>query len=167
MVGVYFPFKAYEKETLQLQKEMAVNTVRFFSFELKLELDFANLRESFFQAVSNSSWANEGYLVAGKIADSAELKDELRRLSNAFGIGVIRLSCQQVSAGEILFPAATRPQLDWTTVNRLTKENPHMRLLVEHVTGSVKSGHVVGENDYDEVYSSGKLAEHVSKKNLG
>lgn len=166
IVGVYFPFEAYEKETLQLQKEMAVNTVKFFSFELKLELDFVNLRESFFQAVSNSSWANEGYLVAGKIADSAELKDELRRLSNAFGIGVIRLNCQNMAGSEILFPAATRPQLDWTTVNRLTKENPNMRLLVEHVTGSVKSGHVVAENKYDAVFGSAALAKHALEKHL-
>ena len=166
IVGVYFPFEAYEKETLQLQKEMAVNTVKFFSFELKLELDFVNLRESFFQAVSNSSWANEGYLVAGRIADSADLKDELRRLSNAFGIGVIRLNCQHVPSSEILFPAATRPQLDWATVNRLTKENPNMRLLVEHVTGSVKSGHVVAENKYDAVFSSAMLEKHVLEKHL-
>ena len=166
IVGVYFPFEAYEKETLQLQKEMAVNTVKFFSFELKLELDFVNLRESFFQAVSNSSWANEGYLVAGRIADSADLKDELRRLSNAFGIGVIRLNCQHVPSSEILFPAATRPQLDWATVNRLTKENPNMRLLVEHVTGSVKSGHVVAENKYDAVFSSAMLAKHILEKHL-
>jgi hypothetical protein len=33
---------------------------------MKKELNFSNLRESYFQAVSNSSWANEGYLVTAE-----------------------------------------------------------------------------------------------------
>ena len=164
IIGVYFPFRAYEKETLHLQKELAVNAVKFFSFELKLKLDFSNLRESFFQAVSNSSWANEGYLVAGQIADGADLKDELRRLSNAFGIGVIRLNCQNVQSSEILFPAINRPQLDWATVNRLTKENRKMKVLLENVTSSVKISREVG--DYDEVMSNEQLQKHVKDKYL-
>lgn len=166
MVGVYFPFGKYGKETLLLQKELAVNSVKFFSFELKLKLDFSNLRECFFQAVSNSSWANEGYLVAWKIADDAKLKDELRRLSNAFGIGVIRLDCTNSLNSEILFPATSRSQLDWSTVDRLADENNKMRDLLEHVTGSVKSGHVVGEKEYDEVYSAEKMKQHVQAKHL-
>jgi hypothetical protein len=31
---------------------------------MKKNLNFTNLREYYFQAVSNSSWANEGYIVA-------------------------------------------------------------------------------------------------------
>ena len=166
MVGVYFPFGKYGKETLSLQKELAVNSVKFFSFELKLKLDFSNLRECFFQAVSNSSWANEGYLVAWQIADDAKLKDELRRLSNAFGIGVIRLNCSSVRSSEILFPAASRTYLDWSTVDRLAAENSKMRKLLDHVTGSVKSGHVVGENEYDEVFSLDKMKRHALDKLL-
>ena len=166
MVGVYFPFGKYGKETLSLQKELAVNSVRFFAFELKLKLDFSNLRECFFQAVSNSSWANEGYLVAWKIADDAKLKDELRRLSNAFGIGVIRLSCLNPRNSEILFPATSREHLDWSTVDRLANENDKMSKLLEHVTGSVKSGHVVGETEYDEVLGSEKMKQHVAAKHL-
>nr|WP_288977411.1 hypothetical protein [uncultured Blautia sp.] len=44
--------------------------------------------------MSNSSWAHEGYLVALKISEEPELMDELRRLNNAFGIGVIRLDAE-------------------------------------------------------------------------
>lgn len=43
-----------------------------------------------FQAVSNSSWANEGYLVVLQEIDS-EVLSELRRLNQSFGIGVIKL----------------------------------------------------------------------------
>ena len=38
--------------------------LKIYSFEMKKYLSIANLREYYFQAVSNSSWANEGYLVA-------------------------------------------------------------------------------------------------------
>jgi hypothetical protein len=63
-----------------------------FSFELKKSLSFGNLREAFFQAVSNSSWANEGYLVAAEISQDEDFLSELRRLSSSFGIGVVQLA---------------------------------------------------------------------------
>ncbi|WP_346350276.1 hypothetical protein [Spiroplasma endosymbiont of Calodromius spilotus] len=71
IVGVHFPFNDFSKKTLKLQKEyLGALKTKFYSFELKKELSFANLRESYFQAVSNSSWANEGYLVTLKISES-------------------------------------------------------------------------------------------------
>ena len=50
-------------------KQGAGQSVRLWSFEVKKELNVSNARKSFFQAVSNSSWANEGYLVATSISD--------------------------------------------------------------------------------------------------
>nr|WP_217650446.1 hypothetical protein [Spirulina major] len=41
-------------------KQGAGQTVRLWSFEVKKELNLSNVRMSFFQAVSNSSWANRG-----------------------------------------------------------------------------------------------------------
>jgi uncharacterized protein len=56
IVGVHFPFNDFSKKTLKLQKEyLGSLKTKFYSFELKKELSFANLRESYFQAVSNSS----------------------------------------------------------------------------------------------------------------
>lgn len=40
---------------------------RLWSFEVKKQLNRSNVRECFFQAVSNSSWAHFGYLVATEI----------------------------------------------------------------------------------------------------
>nr|WP_240431962.1 hypothetical protein [Vibrio cholerae] len=40
------------------------SSVRLWSFEVKKHLTKGNVRKYFFQAVSNSSWANFGYLVA-------------------------------------------------------------------------------------------------------
>ena len=46
-------------------------------------------REAFFQAVSNSAWANFGYLVTKDISDKT--MPELQILASLPGIGVIRL----------------------------------------------------------------------------
>jgi len=64
MVGFYLPLNDWGKEAIDLAKRSGANVLTLYSFELKRELNFTNLREAFFQAVSNSSWANEGYLVA-------------------------------------------------------------------------------------------------------
>ena len=87
LVGVHFPLE-YRKEVLDIQKELSANSVRIFSFEMKRYLGLSNLRESYFQAISNSSWANEGYLVALDFAEEGEFQEELRRLNSAFGIGI-------------------------------------------------------------------------------
>ena len=88
LVGVHYPFEDYRSEVLELQQQVSANSVRFYSFEMKQRLCLSNLRESYFQAVSNSSWANEGYLVALTIDTNDELQEELRRLNSAFGIGI-------------------------------------------------------------------------------
>lgn len=46
--------------------------VRLWSFEVKKQLTKSNVRQYFFQAVSNSSWANYGYLVATGIKSVSE-----------------------------------------------------------------------------------------------
>ncbi|RMF05111.1 HrgA protein, partial [Candidatus Woesearchaeota archaeon] len=75
IVGVYFPFSDFNEATLRLQESLSINSVKLFSFELKIKLDLSNLRESYFQAVSNSSWANEGYLVALNISEDPDFLD--------------------------------------------------------------------------------------------
>ena len=94
---------------------------KLWSFEVKLLLNRSNVRECFFQAVSNSSWADVGYLVAEQINDEA-LK-ELRMLSAAHGIGVIRLDKEDPAESEVLLPARERAGIDWDSVNRLATEN--------------------------------------------
>ena len=94
---------------------------KLWSFEVKLLLNRSNVRECFFQAVSNSSWADVGYLVAGQINDEA-LK-ELRMLSAAHGIGVIRLDKENPAESEVLLPARERASIDWDSVNRLVTQN--------------------------------------------
>lgn len=95
---------------------------KLWSFEVKRLINSSNVRESFFQAVSNSSWANYGYLVSAEIEGSNTLK-ELRVLSAAHGIGLIQLQIDNPAESQILIPSEELPEIDWDTANRLAQEN--------------------------------------------
>ncbi len=120
IVGVYFPYNKYKGETLKFLHHTGQEKHKLFSFELKKELSFSNLKESYFQAVSNSTWANEGYLVVKNIKE--DVLDELRRLNQSFGIGVIKLE-SEISNSKILLPAKER-EIDIPTLNMLIEQSP-------------------------------------------
>lgn len=120
MVGCCFPFEDWKSEVYDLSNSIGDISIKLISFELKRELGFGNLRESFFQTVSNSSWANESYLVASEISHDQDFRDELSRLSTSFGVGVIQLSLEDPHSSEVIFPAKFRETLDWETINKLT-----------------------------------------------
>ena len=149
IVGVYFPFEDYNKETQSLQKTFKVNPFKLFSFEMKIKLTLSTLRECYFQAVSNSSWANEGYLVALEIDEDEDLMDELRRLKNSFGIGVIKLNREEVEASEILLPGREKEFLDWDTIDRLTDENRYFKKFINSIMEDIKLRKV--KSKYDEI----------------
>ena len=152
MVGFYFPIGDWKKEVLDLGQRSGANVLTLYSFELKRELNFSNLREAFFQAVSNSSWANEGYLVAANVSRDDEFRAELGRLSSSFGIGVVTLETDDPDASRILFPARHKNEIDWDTVNKLAEINPEFSKFLADV-GAVLQTSRVYENEFDKVYS--------------
>ena len=119
--------------------------VRLWSFEVKKELNGSNIRSSFFQAVSNSSWAHEGYLVATSISTS-EVEEELRMLSALHGIGVILLNTGNPTESEILLPARRKQDADWQTINRILKENSDFQKFIDLVASYYQSGRLYMEN---------------------
>lgn len=130
IVGVSYPFSTYTKETLGLMKGMSVNSIKLFSFEMKIEINMSTLRQYYFQAVSNSSWANEGYLVALHISDNSSLREEMKRLNQAFGIGIIQLDCKNIHESQILYSSKTKESLDWNTIDRLSESNPDFKKFI-------------------------------------
>ena len=115
---------------------------RLWSFEVKKELSRSNARTSFFQAVSNSSWANEGYLVATKISDNATEK-EVRILSALHGIGVILLNIENPTESEMMLPSRARPEVDWESVNRILQENDDFKNYIDLVSTYYQTGKVI------------------------
>lgn len=95
---------------------------KLWSFEAKVLINRSNVRECFFQAVSNSSWASFGYLVAAEIEGRDTLK-ELRMLFATHGIGLIKLDVDNPADSQVLIPARERADIDWDTANRLATEN--------------------------------------------
>lgn len=118
IIGVQFEeFK--NDATLSLLKATEPKaTVHIYSYELKkkIETDYL-LKQYYFQALSNSSWANFGYLVAFEISE--DLDEEMERLNNAFGIGIILM---QAGESKILYPAREK-ELDYNTIEKLNNLN--------------------------------------------
>ena len=150
IVGCQFPFFDYQTELADFATQANMSVVKLFSFELKRELSFDNLRESFFQAVSNSSWANAGYLVAANISADKDFRDELSRLSNSFGIGVIELHLDDPDTSEIINAANEKGQLDWETMNRLASNNPDFAALLKRARNDLLSREI-NQAGYDPV----------------
>ena len=106
------------------------DSLRLYSYELKRKIDNDyELKKCFFQAVSNSSWANNGYLVAFEINE--DLKDELARLNHSFGIGFILLKANPYES-QVLFEAKDR-QIDFKTVSKLCDINPPFKDFIKSV----------------------------------
>lgn len=164
LVGIYFPFDEYQGNTLKLLETLKENPYKLFSFEMKIELNLSNLREYYFQTVSNSSWAHEGYLVALNIEDEPTLIDEIRRLNNAFGIGVIRLDARNIEQSEILFSAKNTELLDWETIDRLTEENIDFKGFIEDLMEDIKLGKV--KSKYDRILDSDEYDDYVKSKGI-
>lgn len=104
------------------------DTFKLTSYEIKKEINTDyELKKYYFQAVSNSSWANYGYLVALEISDN--LKDEMQRLNESFGIGIVELKSYPY-VSEILFQAKFK-ELDFKTIDKLCKVNKKYEDFIE------------------------------------
>lgn len=135
----------WSEDIRQCVKLGSGQNVLLWSFEVKMELNGSNVRESFFQAVSNSSWANEGYLVATAIVGEHTV-EELRILSALHSIGVIILNLDELSDSEILLPARRKPQIDWHSVNRICEQNRDFETFIEYVATYYQSGKIFKTN---------------------
>ncbi|GAA9314472.1 COG2958 family protein [Helicobacter pylori] len=133
MVGVRFLHAELSNENLiAFSKKFDTLPVKLVSFELKKEIRVNNCRECYFQAISNSSWANEGYLVGHHInTHDLKLMDLLKRLHASFGIGVIDLRTDEDKSA-ILLNAKYKEKIDYTVALELSEKN-------EEFSGFLKS----------------------------
>jgi uncharacterized protein len=97
------------------------------------------VREVYFQAVSNSTWANIGYLVAAEIQGTETLK-ELRMLSGLHGIGLIEIDVESPADSQIMIPARERMNIDWNAANRLAEENTHFMECIDLICQFYQTG---------------------------
>lgn len=140
LVGVEDLSADWGIEVKDCVNEYGDKRARLWSFEVKLELNRTNVRESLFQAVSNSSWANFGYLVARDVIGDDTMK-ELRILSAAHGIGLMRLNTEDPAESVILIPAKERTNVDWDACNRLASESTDFKIFIK----MIRKFHQTGE----------------------
>ena len=118
------------------------DTFKIFSYELKRDIKTdKKLKEVYFQAVSNSSWANYGYLVSFEISN--RVMGEMQRLNEAFGIGVIHLKSDPFRS-KVLFEARYK-DLDFKMIDKLCEANPNFSEFIKYLNNILTAG-----NDHKE-----------------
>jgi hypothetical protein len=133
VVGAQF-FKTHSQSTLNIIRATNREAVlKLSSYEIKKEIytDY-ELKKAFFQAVSNSSWANLAYLVVFEIGEN--LLDEMERLHLAFGVGLIILDANPYLS-KVKFVAQHRA-LDFRTMEKLCHLNKDFDQFMAH-TGKI------------------------------
>lgn len=167
IVGVSFEYKDYQKELNKFIGKFSSLPIKIYAFEMKKHLSVSSFREYYFQAVSNSSWANEGYLVALDIDESdEELMDLIKRLSYSFGIGVISLNSQNVDESVILARAEFRENLDYSVMNELSMKNPDFKKFLESVEEFNIEKEYRSKSEFDEVLDNDKVDNYLINKKI-
>ncbi len=139
IVGVKFLSEKWCSEVKNCVNKLPYNQTELWSFEVKEKITRSNLRENFFQTVSNSTWANYSYIVAKVIEEKAE--DELRLLCKSYKIGVIILD-DNLSESRIFIPAVRKEEVDWDMVNRITVVNDHFKEFINRITEFYQTGKI-------------------------
>lgn len=129
MVGINFLNLKNQSTNALLKVVNKSDAFKLYSYEIKKEIksDY-ELKKCFFQAVSNSSWANHGFLVAFEISDN--LMDEMERLTQSFGIGVIELNANPFRSRILFQPKFKR--LDFKTIDKLCEINKDFAKFINH-----------------------------------
>lgn len=157
LVGIEDLSADWKAEVKDCVTQYADKKTRLWSFEVKVLINRSNIREAFFQAVSNSSWANVGYLVTSSL-EGTDTEKELRILFGLHGIGLILLNIENPTESQILIPARERNTIDWDTANRLAEENKDFLEYIKLVSDFYKLGKIreIDWQDVNESFSDNK-----------
>ncbi|WP_367686031.1 HrgA protein [Helicobacter pylori] len=163
MVGVRFLHAEWSNENLiAFSKKFDTLPVKLVSFELKKEISVHNCRECYFQAISNSSWANEGYLVGRHIdTHNPQLTDLLKRLHASFGIGVIDLRTNEDKSA-ILLNAKYKEKIDYTVASELSAKNEKFSGFLKSVVDYDPNHPQRYKDEFDEVKKKEELYPNPS-----
>lgn len=167
IMGVKFFDLGNEKimpETLDLFDTLAYKRAELYSFELKVSVNATNVRNAYFQAVSNSSWANYGYLAVFESIDDMEL-DELTGLNARFDIGVIHIDIESAK-WEILIPAKKKEELDFSMINKLCSLNRGFQQCIAQITQDTKCADKSHIKQGYEYMSDTELKAYIQEKQL-
>ena len=166
IIGVEFEEFKNDATLSLLKATEPKETVHLYSYELKrkIESDY-QLKQYYFQALSNSNWANFGYLVAFEINDG--LDEEMERLNNAYGIGIIQM---QDGNWTNLYPAREKA-LDYNTIEKLNNLNRDFCTFIDKISKVlnapekyIKEAKDSFESTCDKIFESDEEQERYCKE---
>lgn len=135
--------KGWNSHVRQLASELSyVDNARIWSLEVKSKINnVGELRRYYNQALSNSSWANLGYLVVGEIVSNQRMEEEIKLLTGAHGIGIIIINAKKPE-NSIHIEAEEKETIDLDFCNVLANENTDFAEFIDYATNIFKTGKV-------------------------
>ncbi|WP_394909103.1 HrgA protein [uncultured Helicobacter sp.] len=150
------PYNFRSNKAFKFLEKSEISHIKLYSFELKKSIGFGDFKQSYFQAVSNSSWANEGYLVVFSEIEE-EIIETLRKLNSRFGIGLIKVG-RDIESFEVVISAKTQ-NLDPFMIDELADKNKDFESFLESIFERGLTKFV-----FDEVWDDEKLKVHIQKQ---
>ena len=144
VVGMKVLSTNWEDTITKCAKLHSDKQIQMWSFEVKIKINMSNIRESFFQTVSNSSWANFGYLVAKDIEQKA--LQQLHILSNLHGIGFIKLNYENPKDSVMVIPARENSKVDWNNINAIFEQNTDFQKYIDQIDNFLQRGIIYPKN---------------------
>lgn len=167
IVGASFSSANLEKELVAFSEHFDRLPIKIYSFEMKKELKLYNLKECYFQAVSNSSWAHEGYLVALDIENDDELLEAIMRLNTSFGIGVISLNSVEPAQSKIIAQARNNGKIDMIAANELCAKNGDFRDFLSNICECKPQKMNAYKSWFDKILDDEEIKEYIKEKKIG
>lgn len=134
---------------LAIKQSLGDQPFRLTSVELKIEVSLSNVREYFFQCVSNSKWAHSADLVVAKPISDTLLAKEIRRLGSSFGVSVYSFDLDDEFISQL-------PNAD--VIDRLT-EPEFQRLLEKVKINKISSAAMRDSLDWDHIEDLRKYSQ--------
>jgi hypothetical protein len=139
VVGMHALGRDWLEVVRRCSMELPTRKAKLVAVEVKWTLSAGDVRQHFFQTVSNSTWANQAYLAACEIRGEDTWR-ELETLCAAHGVGYIRLYPEDPDGSRILIPAREREEIDWASANRIAAENADFRDYLQNVLNYLQTG---------------------------
>ena len=129
-------------------------------------VSYLSSSDHFMCSVSNSSWANEGYLVAADISDDPSFLRELDLLNNAFGIGIIKIDVEEIEKSSIVKTARYQDTIEVNMLNKLIERSDEVREVFRSIEESRRLKRVVDNGTFDKRYEYDEYYEAIAKNGL-
>jgi len=160
--GLQIDRRAFQVRHAAAQPAFSLSTVK-----LKMEIDYRNYRESFFQCLSHTAWANSGELAIACPVTDENLADDLRKLGAEYGLGITTYGLDSATVDAVpdaqvirkmedrefdalqarlniqkLNTARSKSSIEWHLLERAASENEDARKLLEWISSCLSSGKI-------------------------